>query len=320
MRLHRQYLKEQAALDMKEQSKRATSIVRHDVAVLIDSVDLATVGAVRYARSLNPRDLTAVHFVIDDQRAKMIKNEWEKVPALSDVPLELVDCPDRRLANAAVEYAIRMTESHDVELTLLLPRRSYSRFLGKILHDQTAETIAAPISQLQRVVATIIPFDVEKIISGQHNLENDNKLERTSARKLVKEQPEENKSQNVPPNSSSENLKSEKLSVQSRVSLISHEPVSHYNENILPIAQATWRKRAHVRGQVTSIRPSSMDKSPKLEVEIWDSTGGISLQFIGRREIAGVDVGSTICAEGMVGEEDGSLAILNPSYEIIINH
>jgi hypothetical protein len=63
-----------------------------------------------------------------------------------------------------------------------------------------------------------------------------------------------------------------------------------------------------------------MDKSPKLEVEIWDSTGGISLQFIGRREIAGVDVGSTICAEGMVGEEDGSLAILNPSYEIIINH
>jgi hypothetical protein len=61
-----------------------------------------------------------------------------------------------------------------------------------------------------------------------------------------------------------------------------------------------------------------MDAAPKLEVEIWDSTGGISLQFIGRREIAGVDVGSTICAEGMVGEEAGSLAILNPSYEIII--
>ena len=120
---------------------------------------------------------------------------------------------------------------------------------------------------------------------------------------------------------SSQGVKPEKASTPvSRVSLISHEPVSHYNENILPIKDATWRKRAHVRGQVTSIRPSSMDKSPKLEVEIWDSTGGISLQFIGRREIAGVDVGSTICAEGMVGEEDGSLAILNPSYEIIINH
>ncbi len=59
-----------------------------------------------------------------------------------------------------------MTEKPDVELTLLLPRRSYSGFLGRLLHDQTAEKIAAPISQLPRVVATIVPFDVEKIIAG----------------------------------------------------------------------------------------------------------------------------------------------------------
>lgn len=44
-------------------------IGRHDVSVLIDSVDVATVGAIRYARSLNPHSLTAVHFVIDDRRA-----------------------------------------------------------------------------------------------------------------------------------------------------------------------------------------------------------------------------------------------------------
>jgi amino acid transporter len=320
MRLHRQYLKEQTALDMKEQSKRATSIVRHDVAVLIDSVDLATVGAIRYARSLNPRDLTAVHFVIDDQRAKMIKHEWEKVAALSDIPLELIDCPDRRLANAAVDYSIRMTEAPDVELTLLLPRRSYSRFLGRILHDQTAETIAAPISQLERVVATIIPFDVEKIISGHHNFQHEEEKKHSKiAEKLARTEHQDEAPLQVNTNDISlEGQAPESAKPAHHASLISHEPVSHYNENILPIAQATWRKRAHVRGQVTSIRPSSMDKSPKLEVEIWDTTGGISLQFIGRREIAGVDVGSTICAEGMVGEEDGSLAILNPSYEIII--
>ena len=83
------------------------------------------------------------------------------------MPLELVDCPDRRLANAAVDYAIRATADKDVELTLLLPRRSYSKLLGWLLHDQTAEDIARPISQLERVVpATIVPFDVEKIISG----------------------------------------------------------------------------------------------------------------------------------------------------------
>jgi len=39
---------------------------------------------------------------------------------------------------------------------------------------------------------------------------------------------------------------------------------------------------------------------------------------LGRREIAGLDVGSQLRAEGMVGENDGALTILNPSYEILI--
>jgi hypothetical protein len=51
-------------------------------------------------------------------------------------------------------------------------------------------------------------------------------------------------------------------------------------------------------------------------VEIWDESGGVTLQFLGRREIAGLEVGTTLVAEGMVGEQDGALTILNPSYEI----
>ncbi|MTA37077.1 MAG: DNA-binding protein, partial [Actinobacteria bacterium] len=58
--------------------------------------------------------------------------------------------------------------------------------------------------------------------------------------------------------------------------------------------------------------------APNVEVEVWDETGGVTLQFLGRREIAGLDVGSQLRAEGMVGEADGSLTILNPSYEIVI--
>ena len=55
-----------------------------------------------------------------------------------------------------------------------------------------------------------------------------------------------------------------------------------------------------------------------MEIEVWDETGGITLQFIGRREVIGLDVGSTLCAEGMVAEDSGALTILNPSYEIVI--
>jgi amino acid transporter len=292
LRLRNQYTREQDALAVKRENERATSIARHDVTVLVDNVDVATVGAIRYARSLKPRNLSAVHFVIDDRRAENIAKAWAESDALDDVALELIDCPDRRLPNSALDYAIRMTEKKDVELTLLLPRRSYSRFLGRLLHDQTAEEIAAPISQLARVVATIVPFDVNKIASG----------------KGVPMQSVEH----VAP------VGAANIAHKAAIPPISIDPFSHYAENLTPIGKIQWRKRAHVQGQVTSIRTAASGSSPLLHVELWDETGGVTLHFIGRREIAGLEVGSQLRAEGMVGEEEGSLTILNPSYELLI--
>jgi hypothetical protein len=289
LKFNNQYTREQEALAVKQHQERATSIARHDVTVLVDNVDIATVGAVRYARSLKPRDLSAVHFVIDDRRAEEIQKAWAASDALDDVTLELIDCPDRRLANSALDYAIRMTEKPDVELTLLLPRRAYSGFLGRLLHDQTAEEIAAPISQLPRVVATIVPFDVDRITSG----------------KTVFTAPAKPSPIQVP------------KPVQ-KVVPVDIEPVSHYAENVTPIGKIEWRKRAQVQGRVTSIKTAPRGSAPTLEVEIWDETGGVSLHFLGRRDIAGLEVGSQLRAEGMVGEEEGSMVILNPSYELLV--
>lgn len=290
IRLNRLYVREQEVLALDRERQRATSITRHDVTVLVDSVDVATVGAVRYARSLNPHTLNAVHFVIDDRRADAIKKAWANTPALDDITLELIDCPDRRLANAAMDYAIRATQDGDHELTLLLPRRAYSRVLGKLLHDQTAEEIARPISQLPRVVATIVPFDVAKLLEGGpieiHNKENQTvPVTRSAPSKMI---PPEN-----------------------------FEPISHYSEKVIKIGEIKWRKRAHVQGRVTAIRTAPSGSAPTVEVEMWDETGGVTLQFLGRRNIAGLDVGSELRAEGMVGETDGLLTILNPSYELL---
>jgi hypothetical protein len=247
---------------------------------------------VRYARSLNPRNLHAVHFVLDDQKADVIKHAWMQNHALDDVPIEFIDCPDRRLPNAALDYAIRTTLNPDVELTLLLPRRAYRGFLGRLLHDQTAEEIARPISQLPRVVATIVPFDIDKLLSGE--------IEVHSSISLPK------------PKDAEAPLPARAQSTWQK----SPDNVIHFEEKMTPIGKITWRKRAHVTGHVTAIRPASMNTAPTLEVEIWDDSGGVTLQFLGRREIAGLEVGSIMSAEGMVGEREGSLTILNPSYEI----
>jgi RecG-like helicase len=182
-----------------------------------------------------------------------------------------------------------------------LPRRSYSKFLGWLLHDQTAEDIARPISQLERVVATIVPFDVEKIISGQ----------------AVLVHPEHKKSEvkvETPARILSVFTKTPSTNLDKKASA-----VSHYSENILPIGKITWRNRAKVQGRVNSIKSAPVSSSPYVEVEIWDATGGVTLQFLGRREITGLEVGAQLRAEGMVGENNGQLIILNPSYELIPN-
>jgi RecG-like helicase len=95
------------------------------------------------------------------------------------------------------------------------------------------------------------------------------------------------------------------------------EPVGHYSEKVIKIGEVIWRKRAHVQGRVTAIRTSPANQAPMFEVEMWDETGGITLQFLGRRSLAGLDVGAQLRAEGMVGEVDGLLTILNPNYELL---
>ena len=293
LRLRRQYTREQEALSVKGDEERATSMARHDVTIFVDSVDIATVGAVRYARSLKPHKVKAVHFVIDDRRAEAIQRAWAESEALVDVQLDLIDCPDRRIANSALDYAIRKTEKPDIELTILLPRRSYSRFLGRLLHDQTAEEIAAPISQLQRVVATIVPFDVNRITSGGDlHIHHDHETLRTVT--------------------TQEKIKPTQVAPQV------FAPITHHAADVTPIGKIQWRKRSKVHGRVTSIATAPRGSAPMLQVEVWDETGGITLNFLGRREIAGLEVGMEMRAEGMVGEEEGQLTILNPSYELLV--
>jgi amino acid transporter len=292
-RFANQYQSEQKVLNLPDIPTTASSFARHDVAILIDSVDLAVTEAVKYAHSLKPRELEAVHFVLDDVKAESIRQKWQGPPARAGITLKFIDCPDRRISRSVVKYARRCTAEPGVELTLLLPRRIYSRFLGRILHDQTAEQIAASIGKLKNVVATIIPFDVTNLL-GEHA-----GLVATGAFDTAPTTPAQ-------------------LPAEAPAVLTPHEfPFTHYEPTIRKISEVKWRQRSHVLGRVMSVTSGGRVNS-SLEVEIWDDTGGITLEFLGRKAVAGLNVGSFLSAEGMVGEVNGKLTIMNPRYEIVI--
>jgi hypothetical protein len=86
---------------------------------------------------------------------------------------------------------------------------------------------------------------------------------------------------------------------------------------ISPMGEVHWRTRACVRGAIRSLRIQPWSDIAALECVVVDETGGILLVFLGRRKVAGVELGREIVAEGMVGQSRGYLAMLNPDIELL---
>ena len=74
-----------------------------------------------------------------------------------------------------------------------------------------------------------------------------------------------------------------------------------------------------VEGRIRSVRVQPRAEVPTLECVVVDSTGALSVIFLGRRAIAGIEVGARLRVEGTAGESHGRLALLNPQYELLPN-
>jgi RecG-like helicase len=84
----------------------------------------------------------------------------------------------------------------------------------------------------------------------------------------------------------------------------------------VPIAAVEYRNLAKVRGRVRSVRVRPWADSPTLEIVLVDETGGITIVFLARRRIGGIRPGTVMTVEGMVGQHERKLAMLNPVYEL----
>jgi amino acid transporter len=280
LRLRRTY-QEEAAL-LKAVPDREITMLRtsNTVLILVDKVDLAVLRAHTYARSLRPASLRAVHFSIDVEHARALQQAWDDMPRL-DLPLEVVDCPDRRLGRAALELAERTLISgpRDGLVTVLLPRRQYGPLLGRLLHDRTADEIAAAVSQVRGVAATIVPFDAS---ARPRPVRRDGKPP-------------------APPRPHREPASSIGPTPPDRVT----------------IAEAPHRGLAVLQGRIRSVESSTIGASPTYRAELCDESGGVMLLFYGRRRIEGLEPGTLVRVEGRVGERHGYLAMANPTYQLL---
>jgi amino acid transporter len=281
VRLNRQYRTEARLVEALGLGDRPDppNYPRRTVLVLVDEFDLATIAGLRYARSLHPTALRAVHFVIDRSRADHLRQQWLR--ADRGIPLDLVDCPDRRIEHAAGELVLRETSQPGTHVTIVLPRRSYRPLLGRLMHDRTADKIARVTSRIPQSAATIIPFDVAaqaEMLPGQLAAAVAKRI-RPDAAVRAHQRPE------VP-------------------------------SGATPISALGRNGRAEVSGRVHTVKIKPLEQSFILACTIADSSGEITALFYGRNHIPGLGPGSKVRFRGHISTSKAGAVMINPAYEL----
>jgi amino acid transporter len=318
IRLNREYRHEAQALENISERRaageapRQPNYTRRVVIVFVDDFDLSTVAALRYAKSLRPTTVRAVHFVIDNLQAEKLRAAW--LPDRS-VSLELIDCPDRRVARAAAELVTREAEPPGTQVTAILPRRSFSPLLGRLLHDRTADKIAGEVSRVPNAAATIIPFDVQNRLRvlQEHQAVRDGKA--AAPLSSVPGPPQDGEQQHLKTAAAAATPAEGKP-----------EPLpgaGGYDRpippsGVTPIGSIHQPGKVKVEGRVRVVEIRSVERNSVLACEISDSTGDLTALFYGRSQIVGLMCGSRVRFRGPVGIKQGTPVMVNPAYELII--
>lgn len=87
--------------------------------------------------------------------------------------------------------------------------------------------------------------------------------------------------------------------------------------DITPISEALARQRERVAGVIQNIRIDPRTDRDSIEATITDGSGTLVAKWLGRPTLSGIKLGAGLILEGVVGEQDGHLVLLNPEYELI---
>jgi amino acid transporter len=291
VRLNRQYRREAYSLDLvtaaRDDGRLPMNYARHVVLVFVDRLDLAVLRSLRYAGSLRPTEVRAIHITLDSAEARELERAWIERGLGDRVPLEVIDCPDRRLVRSAAEIAVDTVMQERAEVTALLPRRTFRRLSQRLLHDRTADRIAEALGRIPHVAATIVPFDTTLPPETEQRLEVRQSL---AAREPAL------------------------ASISSRAADRGDPPPAV--DGLTPIGSVAWRQPVTIQGRIKVVQVGTI-AGKSLEVQVFDDTGGVRLLFFGRTQIAGIEPGTVLRATGRIGEYKGHLALANPRYELI---
>ncbi len=289
LHLHKLYSREEDAFESGSTSGSLTTS-HNRIVVFVDQYDLATERALAYCKTLNSSAFRAIHFDIDPAVTKELEERWgRKDSASSSIPLEIMECEDRRVDRAALDVVSDMVRDPKVFAMVILPRRGFNSRIQRLLHDRTADSIANAVMHVPRTAATIIPYRMAQ--RALSHLATDHEV-------------------------LSDEVTRGALREDSHLEADEQLAERASNADTVPIGELKFRDVVTVAGRVRSMTLSG-DGNKQLRCVVADATGSISLVFQGRSMIPGIERGTRLLITGTVQSHDREAVIMNPTYEIV---
>ncbi len=85
----------------------------------------------------------------------------------------------------------------------------------------------------------------------------------------------------------------------------------------ISIAEAPDRTPVELHGTIRTVTLRPRGGVPALEAELYDGSGALTLVWLGRRRITGINPGRAIAVGGRIGVHDKVRIMYNPRYQLL---
>lgn len=172
---HYQLVAEKLRLNPEEVAAVDLTKQNYDIHVIvpIDSINRASIRALRYARTLSNK-VVAFHVAINDEKEQRMKDQWRQLT--TDIPLIVKYSPYRKILKPLLDYINSYEENQyqkgDI-ITIVLSQFTIHSWLDYFLHNQTRWIISKELMKHEHVVIATIPLQLKLVQHGVENLIGD---------------------------------------------------------------------------------------------------------------------------------------------------
>jgi amino acid transporter len=283
--------------------------------VLVSKLHLPTLRALAYARATQPSHLEAVTVSVDDAETARLRDEWERADI--PVPLTVVASPYRDITKPVLAYVSRLRKQSPRDVvTVFIPEYVLGHWWEQLLHNQSALRLKARLLLQPGVIVASVPYQLRSatrahppVHSSQGRQGHDDAKPEASPTFATLD------ALGVPQQWGLTRLRHQIAVAREQIQAEElRARMAHVGAT--PIAELGDRDLAQVAGALRAVTVRPRGNSPAVQADMWDGSGSITLVWLGRRHIPGIEPGRHLVVKGRIANLRGARTMFNPSYEL----